>query len=381
MAQKLKVKNVKFPVATDKEKPYFNLKKNKQDYSVNIDKEGASKDNYNILLNKIPYIIKKAKKFNGIYGMLMAGSSNYNGQWTRIDTNYDPISFNAKDHGSWAGMKEVTISGNKMVEIPITWVKNEILSDGSGCYWISDHDEPGFHVHPAFMYNGAAKPLRIGAYMASNSGTCPTTYDGGATKYQYMNHVLYSEIDTYVSQVENNYGSNWRLMDIYDLHFIARMMLTELGAPEIKGAFSGDYGRLNFHGIWDIYGLPSNDLPCWVLGLATNSNGAYYMYQKNGSRTLTYTKIRSYNGYINGFYPGSCLIGTIDNFDFGDIFLGGDGNEQPNGGSFASAQRITSDARFFTQFDRSNRKHGLIHLDSGDEYSTECGIRVCMNVV
>lgn len=378
MARKIKIKDAKFPVAADKEKPYFNLKKNKQNYSVNIDKEGASKDNYNILLNKIPYIIKKTKKFNGIYGMLMAGSGGYNGQWTRIDTNYDPIKFNIKDHGTWSRIQQVTIDGNIMTEIPITWVKNEILSDGSGCYWISDHDEPGFHVHPAFLSNGKATKLRIGSYMAQDTGDI-VSKDGGADKYSYMNHVLYSDIDN----IYNRLRSGYRLMDIYDLHFISRMMLTELGNPEIKNSFNSDYGRLNFHGIWDIYGLPSNNLPCWILGITTNSNGIYYMYPNNGNRTLTYTQIRSYSsqGYINGFYPGSCLIGTIGNFDFGDIFLGGDGTEQPNGGSFASAQRIMSDARFFTQFDRNNRKHGLVHLDSGDEYSTECGIRICINVV
>ena len=73
-------------------------------------------------------------------------------------------------------MKEVEVDGQKLIQIPRFYIRNEVLNDGvayAGKYaaQISDREKTGFHIHPAFVKNGAVLScIQYGAYEASMAG-------------------------------------------------------------------------------------------------------------------------------------------------------------------------------------------------------------------
>ena len=116
--------------------------------------------------------------------------------WQRIDRNGDAVTniirSNFDSFYPWAGMRRVNLStagevnavygddnyvndgtnGLVMVQIPMFHFKSEMILEGAKTkyrWWVADHAEPGFEVHPAFNQRVGDPPadyIYLGAYEA-----------------------------------------------------------------------------------------------------------------------------------------------------------------------------------------------------------------------
>ncbi len=109
-------------------------------------------------VNIIP-VLKKTH----VYGLVLGNKKDYK-SWVRVDEDFNKVDLNL-EHGTWANMREVSTAVGDFFEIPVTYIKDEIVSggeyDGKPCHWLSDQPTEGFCVHPAFLdTNGQPHPLR-----------------------------------------------------------------------------------------------------------------------------------------------------------------------------------------------------------------------------
>ena len=134
-----------------------------------------------------------------VYGMVLAQEGNRTGTWVRINENYETVDFDPS-YGTWAGIKQVqNATYGKFTEIPITWVRTETLQSGPyagcNCWWISDHEEALFHVHPAFIgQDGQPHNLQVASYIASNKSGTPYSEDKGTKQDGYWNGISYNDV-------------------------------------------------------------------------------------------------------------------------------------------------------------------------------------------
>jgi len=273
------------------------------------------------------------------------------GDWRRIDQNYNEVDFDP-NHGTWAGIQEVTtnLSGltGRFVEIPTTWVKNEVLQSGPyagcHCWWMADGEAPGFHVHPAFIKpDGTPGKLRVGKYMTS---VPEDEYGGGPSMYVQNNDeyiYFYLQTTTYGDLRDKAFAYNtddedgYRAYSIYDHHFIARMILTEFGDPNIffkedSGKWYEDVSELglemdtppseaqqnipkDYHGIKCLLG--DAYASCLLDGLTT-LNGTYQLLAADGSGTMVETGVPC---STKGTWMTNCYMTKVNGVDFGDVFI------------------------------------------------------------
>lgn len=180
----------------------FNVNKKKASAMIDIYNDKLNKDkikkDYNTeanLDNKHIYILRKPKL--GPIGVVLAqeGGNTPGTNFIRIDRDYNEIEFNP-DHCSWA-FHPVTTNAGEFIEVPISWVKTEVLTEGpfagKTCWWISDKKVPGLHVHPVFLYrDNKAYPLRYSKYFISKnsngkiqSKNCNNNKANDGTQYLY----------------------------------------------------------------------------------------------------------------------------------------------------------------------------------------------------
>ena len=279
-----------------------------------------------------------------IYGMVLFEEGNKQGQWFRIDKNQNIVSFNS-EHGTWANIKTISNSNGEFIEIPITYVKNEKFTDGPfigrNCWWIADGPEDGFHVHPCFIgKDGQPHNLQIASWLTSKNSNKPQSIDKGTGANKYWNNVLYDDINTSSSLLNVGEENGYRAYNIYDHHFLSRMMLTEFGTSNVQdqtidGVSWNGNNRINYHGIHDIFGM--NAINCWIDGI-TITNNTYHILKNNGSGEIIDTEIEHPNS--SNIFPENCLLTTGNGFDFGDIFIASNNNSIEKNGSFADKQII-----------------------------------------
>jgi len=270
-----------------------------------------------------------------VYGMILAKEGGAGGTWVRVNENLEPVDFDPTLHGTWAGIKTVTEYDDVMVEIPTTWVKTETFTDGQyagrTCYWIADGEVEGFHVHPAFMRtDGTPGKLQIGAYIASmGTDSLPASVDKGGTGYDLWFHVTYNQLRSLVLTKNPVATAGWRAYSIYDHHFLARMMLTEFGTGNVQtqsmnGVSLGGPNRINYHGIWDPFGLNvNNDQQHYLImldGFLITGSNSLYLLDPNGSGTMIDTGVT--RSYTDSGYVVRCLTQKVNGVDFGDVFIG-----------------------------------------------------------
>ena len=285
------------------------------------------------------------KKPENVIGMVLVNEGGFSGTWARINENYETVDFDPS-YGTWANIRQVTndVYG-EFTEIPITWVRTETLADGPyagcNCWWISDHAEESFHVHPAFIgKDGQPHNLQIASYLTSKKDdNKPFSEDKGMDRTNYWAEINYDFVRSkrWMNDVVRPYS-------IYDHHFLARLMLIEFGTPytqslTINGvSWAGDE-RINYHGIYDPFGLPGALVKgtgsCyWIDGFGFSCN-FFEIMLPDGSEEVVTTNVR-YNGLNTK--PVNCFVNKVDDIDFGDLFIANSSNILEECASFAAIQ-------------------------------------------
>ena len=299
-------------------------------------------------------------------GMVLVQEGNKSGTWARVDRDFNIVPFDAA-HGTWVGMKQVQNDPyGEFTEIPITYVKTETLADGpyagKNCWWIADGPEEGFHVHPAFIgQDGKPHNLQIASWIASNKNDVPFSEDKGNSKSGYWNNISYNAV----------HAKGWmtggaRPYNIYDHHFLARMMLIEFGTPDVQAqtvdgvAWTGD-NRISYHGIHDPFGLPDYNEYYWLDGLTT-LNGTYQVLAADGSGNMVETGVSCPKA---GVWPVNCLVDQANGINFGDLFIANMANSTENSGSFADYQSLRSGYAFNVDWGTSSYR-GAFYLSNGN---------------
>ena len=312
-----------------------------------------------------------------IMGMVLVEEGNQTGTWARVDQEYNTVEFNP-EHGTWAGIKTITddVYG-EFVEIPVTYVKTETLTDGiyagKNCWWIADGPADGFHVHPAFVgADGQPHNLQISAYFASNNGeNLPISVDLAQSSDDYWKIISYNELHAM------SLSDGYRPYSIYDHHFLARMMLIEFGSTNTRSQIGGgdswtspNEPRTIYHGMYDLFGVEYDIKTsrgvgyCFLDGL-TVINGTYQLLAGDGSRQMIETGIQNSNKNI--YFP-NCHMEKVNNIDFGDVFVGishykasGYGYGDCSFTDYQNHTTYTSDAvtAFTTSFG-----NGMFHINS-----------------
>ncbi len=299
-----------------------------------------------------------------VVGMVLAEEGGGAGTWVRVNQDFEIVEFDNVLHNTWNNMHIVTNDTyGEFVEIPVTYVKTETLTDGpyagKNCWWTADSSVEGFHVHPAFIgQDGQPHPLQVASWIASNKNNVPFSEDKGDSRNGYWDSISYNAV----------HAKGWmtggcRPYNIYDHHFLARLMLTEFGTPDIKSQMMNgvawmDDNRTNYHGIHDLF-------ECYWLDGLTMLNSTYQVLAADGSRNMVETGISCPNVSV---YPVNCRMDKVNGVDFGDLFIANNANITENLGSFACRQALYLDRACVASWGISNYQ-GAFCLDNG--YSTE----------
>ncbi len=319
-------------------------------------------------IGAFPYINVHVKSVaaGNVYGMTVVGPNGTTGRgkWMRVNADGEAMPFDASVHNTWTGLHEVTSDGQPMVEIPTTWVKRGTLENGvyagNPCWWISDHEIEGFHVHPAFLKrDGSVGNLRIAKYLCSKGDDdVPYVVDQGEKSFSaYWGKAAVTDLDTYAIKRNTGTGeqANWRPMTVYDMHFLGWMMMTELGEAGvckqvINGKKCDGTVRFDYHGIVDPFGLLNNCM-CWVYGITT-TNGTIHVLRNDGSMEMVDTGL-SVSTNTGTLYLGIPRTESGDGYDFNDLFVLAKSDYMATSvsqGRFGAFQGINKDYAFVVTF-------------------------------
>lgn len=311
----------------------------------------------------------KATTTNGVYGIVFIENNSDNsgdGKWMRINSDGEPVHFDASAHGTWSGIHEVTSAGQPMVEIPTTWVKRGAVDtgmyEGKQCWWIADHEIEGFHVHPAFLKrDGSVGNLRISKYLCSKGDDdVPVIADKGFANgvTPYWTKVLSTDLGTYADKLNTGTGehANWRPCCIYDVHFLEWMIFTENRGPNLYNNVLSNQlctgkERMDYYGIIDPLGLPNAGNGYWIYGFNT-AGGTLNVLRNNGSMEMVNT------GLPCATSNSPCIVNMRteagDGYDFSDLFvISADdytNSSRAKGNFSSSSQTLTSDRGFVIKY-------------------------------
>jgi hypothetical protein len=274
----------------------------------------------------------KKKTVDHTMGIVLLEEGNESGTWVRVNKKFQTIDFN-KNHPTWDHMKQVTNEYGDFIEIPTTWVRTETLQSGpyagKRCWWISDQAEPGFHVSPSFKrQDGSIGPLQIAVNLSDTTAS-----------YHTLHNLKLANIRPY---------------NIYDHHFLARLMLIEFGTSDVmrqtvqEVSWCGNQ-RIIYHGIHDPFGMLNQS--CWIDGFTTENN-TYNILAPDGSGSMLNLEIPCLDSVV---YPINCLTGPDD------LFIANQQNDLESYGSFASIQELYSNQAFCTSWGQ-NSYYGAFYL-------------------
>jgi len=316
-----------------------------------------------------PRKLTNKKIASHVMGMVLTQEGGGNGTWVRINENYETVPFDF-NHGTWTNMKSITTDRGAFVEIPITYVKTETITSGiySGkkCWWIADGYAEGFHIHPVFIgSDGQPHNLQIASYIASKDNeNLPCSADV-ANESDYWTDIEYSDVRSTALTANSITENGYRAYNIYDHHFLARMMLTEFGTPNVQSltinnvAWTGT-NRINYHGIYDLFGTPNYGTYCWIDGFST-IDGTYQVMSATGSGLIIETEIDCVNASV---WPITCRIDKVNGIDFGDLFIASASNATENNGSFSDYQYLNSGKAFVVSWGTESNQGAFCLLDS-----------------
>ncbi len=300
------------------------------------------------------------------YGMVLLEEGGGAGTWVRVNNKFETVDFDASAHGTWAGMHPVTVDGQDMIEIPVTWVKTEVLQSGpytgKTCWWIAEDELDGYHVHPAFLNtSGHAVPLRVGAWIASKGeNNVPQSVEKGTNANEYWPSLKYTDVPTAVT-ARNAAGATtgWASYDLYTHSLLQRMMLVEFGTPDthtqtLDGTPWDGSGRVVYHGIHDPFGIPkigTYNITFWISGIQT-ANSKWSIAANDGSGTTVNTGLTCFAQDSNGkkYHPVTTRLDKGTGYDFGDLFITATDNNVAENGSFACTQLWNANTAFIATF-------------------------------
>lgn len=220
----------------------------------------------------IPNFIVSVEEKQQIYGIVALG----NGNFVRIDKDYNEVPFIVESTNLYTNIKTVTYSPlGTFSEFPIAWVKTEILEEGPYegkiCYWLTDRETDGFHIHTAFLRpDGTAGKLQISSYMMQTGSPdiskTPAYVSAAIDKGWSLRK--YNELADRLAAINEKETTNnkWQLYNIWHHSLIGRMMLIEYGTHNIQSlrCFNNSGGngnpvgtyrtRMNWHEYYDVFG-------------------------------------------------------------------------------------------------------------------------------
>ena len=316
-----------------------------------------------------PRKLTNRKIASHVMGMVLTQEGGGSGTWVRINENYEVIPFD-RNHGTWTGIQTITTNRGSFVEIPITYVKTELISSGtySGkvCWWIADGYAEGFHIHPAFIgSDGQPHSLKIASYITSqDSEDLPCSEDVN-NESDYWTNIEYDDVRSTALTANSITENGYRAYNIYDHHFLARMMLIEFGTPNVQSLTVNNVtwtgtNRINYHGIYDLFGTPNYGIYYWIDGIST-IDGTYQILSNTGSGLMTETDEECINASV---WPINCKINKANNIDFGDLFIANASNATENNGSFSDYQYLNSGKSFVTAWGTDSNHGAFCLLDS-----------------
>ncbi len=238
--------------------------------------------------------------------------------FVRVDEHGEEISFSTQ-HPIYRNIKNVTLSAGEFVEIPITYVKNEILTTGKyagkTCYYISNKESKGFHVHPAFLdKNGNPCALQIAKYPSTldeNNLLCSTAVDSNS--YYEFDDVDYDYIVNEVNKLNTNGETGYDLCSIYTQDFLARLIsIQKLNSNPSYN----DYSYINI-----VFPL----IRVLTAGIRFDNN-KFYIMSNDGSNTMIDTNIMfdfttSESSTGSQFYAIDYFTNVIEHVNFNDLFI------------------------------------------------------------
>ncbi len=196
-------------------------------------------------------------------------------------------------------------------------------------------------MHPAFIgQDGQPHNLQIASWIASNKNDVPFSEDKGNAKDGYWNYINYKTM----------HGKGWmtggaRPYNIYDHHFLARMMLVEFGTPDVQSqtvdgvAWTGA-NRISYHGIYDPFGTANDEEEYRLDGLRVVGS-TYEVLAADGSRNMVNTGVSLPNTNTGIVWSVNCHMDNVNGVDFGDLFIANTANNNENSGSFADYQGLS----------------------------------------
>ena len=184
--------------------------------------------NIEINLNRDTYFLKKRiikprphYDTTGIMGLVLDDETSSEG-FKRIDYNQEEIDFDYNNN-LYRYIYTDYINDKFYTFIHPVWVRTEVLEngyyEGKKCWWISDHELEGFHLHPAFYYKDG-KLQEIGICAETRTEKCRLNVYG-------MSNLPFS---TEVNSI------------------IARLAMIELGSPANAINKASNY----YHGIYNL---------------------------------------------------------------------------------------------------------------------------------
>jgi hypothetical protein len=279
-----------------------------------------------------------ADSFSEIIGVACTDATVAGGTWVWIDKDGNAITppsgyFDA--HAVWGGIEDQTIDGQAMVKIPKFYVKEGTVASGTyagkPARWLADGPAPGFHLLPSFMDSGdEIDQFWYGKYQASSDGT----------KMQSVSGVLPAvekDLPTFQSEAaaRNTDGvTGFMLHSLYQWSAIQWLYLIENKSTDSQTT-TGD-GRVNessaanvdatdvaeasYRGIVGLWG----NVRQWMDGLKTDGT-QICVWDRTGNQTWVETG-QTRTAAAGTIYPTSFMTASGTDYDFGDFFIGDDGD-------------------------------------------------------
>lgn len=268
-----------------------------------------------------------------VYGMVL-NKEGSTPEWVRVDQEFNTVDFDGEAHQTYANMRPVTVDDQEMVEIPVTYVKTEVLESGpytgKTCWWTADYPVDGFHPHTAFIdSDGQAKPLQIAAWLTSKgSDELPRSVPKSDAASDYWGNIRYTAIDSTADLLNiNGTTTGWHGLTIHEYHLLARLLLTEFGTPDVHSLTVNDVpwngtARVVWRGINDPFGVYGGKMSMWLSGMQLDGNLYVQLLANDGSGEYVTTNKQLDNGTR---FMKNCIIAKGAKYDFGDLFIAASG--------------------------------------------------------
>lgn len=285
--------------------------------------------------------------FANIVGIALVKTGGGAGTWKNVDgngNNFTPGNSFFNNHPVYSGIRDVTIDGQAMMEIPKFYVKTGIIQKGSQAgkkgWFISDQPVTGFTLPPAFMDSGVEIPkFYFAKYEATNDGGSKAGSRAGASPLVSIN---FSTMQNRCNARNTGGVDGFHKVNIHELFAVQVLCLIENGGPDVQSSIgqgnvssSGVVNTGTSNSVWrGIYELWGNTR-CMVDGLQFDNNNKIRIFDKNGNGTYISTGVTasSADGWVSDLHDEA---GSGYNLSF--LFLGKIFDSSENNGTFGDFQ-------------------------------------------